>query len=736
LGLCSSVGNGDWQTPSSISPCSGVPAFIASLAAYGLGIFLVFGGFLFLPQYLQLVLGLSPLQAGLWTLPWALTFVVGSQLTPRRVRRLRPGYLMAGGLALATLGFGVVHPGRRGIAIVTGSVVFSLGTAPVFTLRNDLIIGSAPPERAGATAGISETAAEPGGAVGIAVFGSIGTAIYRSGIADGIPAAVPHQVAEAARDTLGGCHRDRRSAPRSARHPADRDGSGSLPERNPCRCGHQRHRLARAGPPDGDPSAGREDGLGSRGAGASGARGRGRGRINRRRRSESRAQGSMTGKESSVDTKTAHPKAISISELRSEFRGRVIGPGDAEYDRARTVFYGGIDRRPAVIIRPSDATEVSRLVTLARETGLELAVRSGGHSTAGHSVVDGGIVLDLADMRALDIDPERRTAWAEAGLTSGEFTTTAGAHGLAIGFGDTGSVGIGGITLGGGVGLLVRKQGLTIDDLLAADLVTADGRILRVDGENEPELFWAIRGGGGNFGVATRFQFRLHEVSTIVGGMLFLPATAEVIASFIAEAEAAPDELSTIANVMPAPPMPFVPTEAHGQLVIMALMCYAGPADEGERAIAPFRALATPIADMVRPMPYPEMYLPEDEDYHPTAVGHTMFVDAIDGDVAQTVMKYLQDSDATMRVAQLRVLGGAMARVAPDATAFAHRGSRIMVNVAAFYEGPEDRARREAWVANFAAALHQGDPGRTSTSWATRGRPGSARRTRARPGTG
>jgi DHA2 family multidrug resistance protein-like MFS transporter len=184
-----------------------IPAFSSSLAAYGLGIFLVFGGFLFLPQYLQLVLGLSPMQAGLWTLPWALGFVVGSQLTPRLVRRVRPGYLMAGGLVLAALGFGVftqVDAASGFAVIVTGSVVFSLGTAPVFTLTNDLIIGSAPPERAGAAAGISETAAELGGAVGIAVFGSIGTAIYRSGIAEGIPAAVPHQVAEVARDTLGG----------------------------------------------------------------------------------------------------------------------------------------------------------------------------------------------------------------------------------------------------------------------------------------------------------------------------------------------------------------------------------------------------------------------------------------------------------------------------------------------------------------------------------------------------
>ncbi|MGH8824438.1 MAG: FAD-binding oxidoreductase [Jiangellaceae bacterium] len=264
--------------------------------------------------------------------------------------------------------------------------------------------------------------------------------------------------------------------------------------------------------------------------------------------------------------------SISIPQLRAEFNGRVIAPDDAGYDQARTVFPGGIDRRPAVIIRPADAGEVSRVVSLARETGLELAVRGGGHSGAGHGVTEGGIVLDLADMRALDIDVDGRTAWAEAGLTAGEYTTAAGTHGLATGFGDTGSVGIGGITLGGGVGFLARKHGLTIDNLLAADVVTADGELLRVDAQTHRDLFWAIRGGGGNFGVVTRFQYRLNEVDTVVGGMLMLPATPEVIVSFMAEADAAPDELTTIANVMPAPPMPFVPSEHHGKLAIFAIL--------------------------------------------------------------------------------------------------------------------------------------------------------------------
>lgn len=400
-----------------------------------------------------------------------------------------------------------------------------------------------------------------------------------------------------------------------------------------------------------------------------------------------------------------------VPELRDRLNGRVIAPGDARYDAARTLFYGGFDRRPAVIVRPADATEVALVISLARDTGTPLAVRSGGHSLAGHSVLDGGIVLDLSNMRALHIDAERRTAWAETGLTAGEYTAAAGGYGLATGFGDTGSVGIGGITLGGGVGYLVRKHGLTIDDLLAAEIVTADGQLLHVDAETHPDLFWAIRGGGGNFGVATRFQFRLHEVDTVVGGILMLPATPDVIAGFVAEAEAAPEALSTIANVMTAPPMPFVPAEHHGRLVVMALMAYAGDVEAGERAVAPFRALATPLADMLRPMRYPEMYPPDEGDYHPTAAGHTMFIDTLDRDVAGTIMEYLQASDAPMRVAQLRVLGGAMARVPVDATAFAHRRARIMVNLAAFYNGPDERAAREAWVADFAAALHQGHSG-------------------------
>jgi FAD/FMN-containing dehydrogenase len=402
---------------------------------------------------------------------------------------------------------------------------------------------------------------------------------------------------------------------------------------------------------------------------------------------------------------------LTLQHLRDAVSGPVITPGDPGYDDARTVFFGGFDRRPAAVVRAAHAGDVARVVSIARESGAELAVRSGGHSGAGHSTTDGGIVLDLSRMRALDIDLEGRTAWAEPGLTAVEYTAATAEHGLATGFGDTGSVGVGGLTLGGGVGFLVRKYGLTIDDLLAAEVVTADGRLVRVDAETEPDLFWAIRGGGGNFGVATRLRFRLHRVGSVVGGMLFLPATPDTIASFVAEAEAAPEELSTIANVMPAPPMPFLSPEHHGKLLIMALMVHTGDVEAGERAVAPFRALAEPLADMLRPMPYPEIYLPDEEGYHPTGVTRTMFVDGVGRDDGDLILDHLRRSTAAMSVAQIRVLGGAMARVPVEATAFAHRSSRIMVNLAALYESPEEKTTHEAWVADFHEAMQQGDPG-------------------------
>jgi FAD/FMN-containing dehydrogenase len=211
--------------------------------------------------------------------------------------------------------------------------------------------------------------------------------------------------------------------------------------------------------------------------------------------------------------------------------------------------------------------------------------------------------------------------------------------------------------------------------------------------------------------VVTRFQYRLHPLAQVVGGMLILPATADVVAGFMATAEAADDSMGTIANVMTCPPMPFVPEEHHGQLVIMAMICWAGDPADGERAVAPFRALAQPLADMVAPMAYPGMYPPDDPGYRPTAISLTSFADHIGAAEAELILERLAASDAPLRVTQLRVLGGAIARVPAEATAYAHRASRIMVNVAAFYEGTDDRPAKAAWAAGLSGALHQGDDG-------------------------
>lgn len=401
----------------------------------------------------------------------------------------------------------------------------------------------------------------------------------------------------------------------------------------------------------------------------------------------------------------------SISELRALFNGKVIAPDDPRYEEARTPFYGGIDKHPAAIVRVADAGDVSRLVSLAREHGFELAVRSGGHSNAGHSTSEGGIVLDLSAMKKLEIDHASQTAWVETGMTAGEYTAAVGAHGFVTGFGDTGSVGLGGITLGGGVGYLVRKFGLTIDNLLAAEVVTADGQLLHVDENSHADLFWAIRGGGGNFGVATRFKFKLHKLDQGYGGMLVLPATADAIASFLAEADFAPDELSTILNIMTAPPMPFLPEEVHGKLILMAMMFYAGDAEVGERVMSKFRAIATPHADMLHPMDYSELFPPEEGGYHPMGVSTTMFLDHVDSSAAQFILDTLAKSTAMMAVTQLRVLGGAYARVPADATAYAHRGSKIMANLAALYGNPDEKEHHETWVTKYEKKLRQSDKG-------------------------
>ena len=397
-------------------------------------------------------------------------------------------------------------------------------------------------------------------------------------------------------------------------------------------------------------------------------------------------------------------KEIPVEELRSELDGELITPQDGAYDEARQVFFKGIDRHPLAVARVAGAEDVARVVSAARMLGLELAVRSGGHSRAGYGTSEGGLVIDLSGLNGVEIDVDGETAWVETGATAGQYTTATGERGRVTGLGDSGSVGIGGITLAGGVGFLVRKNGLTLDDLLAAELVTADGEIVQVNEESDPDLFWAIRGGESNFGVATRLHLRLHEISEIVGGMLILPATPEVITGFVEAADAAAEELSTIANVMIAPPMPFVPEEAHGKPVLMALMAYVGPPDQADGAIAPLRALAEPLADMLRPMRYPELYEgPEPEPQ--LAAGANFFCDSLEQIGAEAILEQLPQSTAMMNSVQIRVLGGALARVPNDATAFGHRDRRVFVNVAAMYADPAEEDTHQGWVEGLAESL-------------------------------
>ena len=405
--------------------------------------------------------------------------------------------------------------------------------------------------------------------------------------------------------------------------------------------------------------------------------------------------------------------AISIPALRDVLSGQVIAPDDPAYDQARTIFYGGIDRRPAVIVRPADAGDVARVVALARET------RAGA----------GGPQRRPQPRRP---QRHRRGDRARPRRHEGPGHRPPGAHRLgpdgadrrrvhhrrrrprlATGFGDTGSVGIGGITLGGGIGYLVRKHGLTIDNLLAAELVTADGQLLRADDQTIPTCSGRSAAAAATSASSPASSSACTRSTTVVGGLLLLPATPEIIAAFVAEAQAAPEELSTIANVMPAPPMPFVPAEP-ARPAGASWPCSSTPAtaEAGERAVAPFRALATPIADLVRPMPYPEIYPPEEAGLPPDrGVAHDVRRRRRPRRRPQTIVEHLQASTAPMRVAQLRVLGGAMARVPAEATAFAHRASRLMVNVAASTSVPRRRRYTRPGSTEFAAALRHGDAG-------------------------
>lgn len=402
-----------------------------------------------------------------------------------------------------------------------------------------------------------------------------------------------------------------------------------------------------------------------------------------------------------------------ISMLGTALRGPVVTPSHPDYDAVRTVALGNFDARPLAVVRVANAADVAAVLNFARATGLPLAVRSGGHSTIGASGCDGGLVIDLRDLNAIDIDTTSHSAWCGAGLTAGEVTRAVEQHRLIVGFGDSATVGIGGLTLGGGMGYLLRKHGLTIDSLLAAELVTANGDIIVADAAHHAELFWALRGGGGNFGVVTRLKFQLQPLEHFTGGPLILPATPETIAAFAAAAEAAPDTVSTIGMVMPLPPMPFVPPSMHGRVALVAMIAYAGDADSATAALAPFRAISVPIADLVQEAPYSSMYaLDPPPEMRPAVAVRSRFIARFGIEEAAKLLDAVHASDAPMRMGQIRVLGGAFARVDSGETAFAHRESRYMATFLAMYGGgPDVATAQEHWASDAISSLRPGNGG-------------------------
>lgn len=400
-----------------------------------------------------------------------------------------------------------------------------------------------------------------------------------------------------------------------------------------------------------------------------------------------------------------------IDDLAALLPGQLVRPGDADYDTHRAVKFDAQDCHPAALVRVRSPDDIARTIAFARQHAFELAVRGGGHSGSGHGTVDGGIVIDLRGLDAVEVDPANMTVWAGGGATAGAVLRALAPHGLVIGFGDSGDVGVGGIVSGGGVGYLSRLYGISADAMLAAEVVLADGRIVTASPDSEPDLFWAIRGGGGNFGVLSRIQFQAQELREFTGGMLVLPGTPAVITGFAAAARAAPDALGSIAMVMPAPPAPFIPEAHRNGLVLFAFMAFAGPDAEAERALAPFRALATPLFDAIKPGPFVSLY--EGEGGSPPGLPElrTLFIDRLGEDAAQTIAGFLTESDSPMRAVQIRVLGGAINRVGVRDTAYAHRNSQIMLNLVNFYADETDRPRRRKWVDDLMAALRQGDEG-------------------------
>lgn len=399
-----------------------------------------------------------------------------------------------------------------------------------------------------------------------------------------------------------------------------------------------------------------------------------------------------------------------LRELEGSFRGQLVRPGDPAYDRHRRVWNGSIDRSPALIARCAGVGDVISAVGFAREAGLEVAVRSGGHSFPGVSVCDGGVVIDLGLMKGVRVDPEARTARAQAGVLWGELDRETQMFGLATTGGIVTHTGIAGLTLGGGIGWLQRKHGLTIDQLLSVDLVTADGEFVKASEAENPDLFWGLRGGGGNFGIVTEFEFRLHPVGPIVfAGPIFWPMEqAPDLLRYYREWSAdAPDELMTIVIQRKAPPLAFVPSELHGQPVVSIACCYAGPIEEGEAVVRPLKAFAPPVLDLCEPKPYVahqamfDPSFPHDRWYYMRSCDVAELTD----DVIDIAVDHSMRIGSPLTAFPIWQLGGAVARADEAKTAFNGRGAGHTFNITGVTATVEGFDAEREWVRSFWSAL-------------------------------
>jgi hypothetical protein len=403
--------------------------------------------------------------------------------------------------------------------------------------------------------------------------------------------------------------------------------------------------------------------------------------------------------------------AVGSAELQSfktRFGGVALTAGDDGYDEARALWNGWFDKRPAVIARCGTADDVVSVVGFARESGLPLAIRGGGHSLAGLSSCDDGIMLDLSLMREVVVDPDARTARVQAGATWADFDVATQAHGLASTGGLISHTGVAGLTLGGGIGWLMRKFGLAADNLIGADLVTASGEIVHASNSEQPELLWGLRGGGGNFGVVTSFEFRLHPVGPVVGGLMGFPIDRgrDVLRLYRTWAAEVPDEFTTIAAVITAPPAPFIPPDLVGQKVVGLAGCWCGEPGAGQGALGPLRALG-PAFDVFGPMPYPALQGMLDEGAPHGIRSYTRsgyLADLSDGAIDAAL-----EHGATMRspFSQLHLhhMGGAVARVGEDDTAFSNRRAAYAYNVNTMWMDPSEDAMQEASNRAFSSAL-------------------------------